>query len=155
MKIEAKSVGEYIGNVPESNRNVLEKLRQVILANLPEGFVEQMSYDMIGYVVPLELYPAGYRAKKNEPLPFMALAAQKNHLALYHMGLYGNKELDAWFQEQYAIQAKTKLDMGKSCIRFKNPDDIPYALIGQLVQKISVDDYIAMYEKSKENQDGK
>ena len=103
---------------------------------------------MIGYVVPLTRYPQGYHVKKDEPLPFMSLASQKNHIALYHMGLYGNQAVEDWFVDEYAKRVPTKLDMGKSCIRFKNPDHIPYDLIAELVQKISVDEFISNYEKS-------
>ncbi len=148
MKIEAHSVEEYIDKVSDNHKAALAKLREVILANLPEGFEEAMSYGMIGYVVPLTRYPPGYHVKKGEPLPFMALAPQKNHLALYHMGLYSNKEIMDWFVGQYSSHARNKLDLGKSCIRFRNVDDIPYGLIGELVRKISVDEYIAIYERS-------
>jgi uncharacterized protein YdhG (YjbR/CyaY superfamily) len=148
MQYSVNSVTEYIEALPEDRKPVIEKLRNVILSNLPEGFEEQISYGMIGYVVPLSLYPKGYHAKKGEPLPFLALASQKNYIALYHMGLYGNPELEEWFTEEYAARMPAKLDMGKSCIRFKNPDHIPYDLIAELCQKITVDEYISQYEKS-------
>ena len=148
MQYSVNSVTEYIEALPEDRKPVIEKLRNVILSNLPKGFEEQISYGMIGYVVPLSLYPKGYHAKKGEPLPFLALASQKNYIALYHMGLYGNPELEEWFTEEYAARMPAKLDMGKSCIRFKNPNHIPYDLIAELCQKITVDEYISQYEKS-------
>ena len=148
MQYEVNTVKEYIEALPEDRKPVIEKLRQVILSNLPDGFEEQISYGMIGYVVPLSRYPQGYHVKNNEPLPFLALASQKNHIAAYHMGLYGNQALEAWFINEYAQRVPTKLDMGKSCIRFKNPDHIPYDLIAELCQKITVDEYINAYEQA-------
>jgi uncharacterized protein YdhG (YjbR/CyaY superfamily) len=146
MQYDVNTVQEYIEALPEDRKPVIEKLREVILANLPDGFEEQISYGMISYVVPLSRYPQGYHVKKGEPLPFISLASQKNYLALYHMGLYGNPKLEEWFVKEYAEQVPTKLDMGKSCIRFKNPDHIPYDLIAELCQKITVDEYIDAYE---------
>ena len=148
MQYEVETVAEYIGALPEDRKAVIQKLRKVILANLPDGFEEQLSYGMIGYVVPLSKYPQGYHAKEGEPLPFLSLASQKNHIALYHMGIYGNPEMEAWFVKEYTERVPTKLDMGKSCIRFKNPNHIPYDLIAELCQKITVDDYIHAYEKA-------
>lgn len=148
MQYEAKTVEEYLAALPEERRPAVEKLRKVILSNLPEGFVEQISYGMIGYVVPLSRYPQGYHAKKGEPLPFLSLASQKNYIALYHMGLYGKPVMEEWFVREYAERMPTKLDMGKSCIRFKNPDQIPYDLIAELCQKMSVDEFIELYGSS-------
>ena len=148
MQYDVNSVEEYLEALPEDRKPVVARLREVILSNLPEGFKEQLSYGMIGFVVPLSRYPEGYHAKKGEPLPFLALASQKNYVALYHMGLYGDPKLEAWFVKEYAEQVPTKLDMGKSCIRLKNPDHIPYDLIAELVQQMSVDEYIDIYEKS-------
>ena len=151
MQYDVKSVEEYIAALPEDRKPIIEKLRNVILENLPEGYEEQLSYGMIGYVVPLSRYPAGYHVNKDEPLPFLSLASQKNHIALYHMGLYGNPVLEEWFTEEYAKRVPTKLDMGKSCIRFKNPKHIPYELVAELCQKIAVDEFISIYEKSLNN----
>ncbi len=148
MQYDAKSVEEYIAALPEDRKPIVEKLRNVILENLPEGYEEQLSYGMIGYVVPLSRYPKGYHAKEGEPLPFLSLASQKNYIALYHMGLYGKPMLEEWFVKEYADRVPTKLDMGKSCIRFKNPVHIPYDLVAELCQKMSVDEFIAIYEKS-------
>ena len=149
MQYDVDSVEEYIAALPENRKPAIEKLRKIILENLPEGFEEQLSYGMIGYVVPFTLYPKGYHAKKGEPLPFISLASQKNHIALYHMGLYGKPKLEKWFVKEYADRVPTKLDMGKSCIRFKNPDHIPYDLVAELVQKITVDEYIQAYETAQ------
>jgi uncharacterized protein YdhG (YjbR/CyaY superfamily) len=148
MQYEVKTVEEYLAALPEERRPAVEKLRKVILSNLPEGFEEQISYGMIGYVVPLSRYPQGYHAKKSEPLPFLSLASQKNHIALYHMGLYGKPVMEEWFVREYAERVPTKLDMGKSCIRFKKPDQIPYDLIAELCQKMTVDEFIELYESS-------
>lgn len=148
MKIEAASVEEYLNAVPVDRRNTMDRLRQVIADNIADGFVETMQYNMPSFVVPLDLYPPGYHVKTNEPLPFISFASQKNFVALYHMGLYADPDLLAWFQEQYPIHSHRKLDMGKSCIRFKHLDAIPYVLIGELVSRITVADWIEAYERS-------
>lgn len=148
MQIDALSVKEYIGQIPEERKEAYLKIRQVILDNLPEGFTEEMSYSMPGYVVPHTIYPAGYHCKPEEPLPFISLASQKNFIALYHMGIYSDEKLLNWFREEYAKACRTKLDMGKSCIRLKKMDDIPYELIGKLASKITVDQWIDIYERS-------
>ena len=148
MKYEAASVDDYLDQVPEDKKPSMEKLRAVILDNLPEGFEEQLSYGMPAYVVPFSIYPEGYHAKAKQPLPFISIASQKNFIAFYHMGIYSNPDLLAWFKENYAKQVITKLDMGKSCIRFKKPDNIPYDLLGELVRKITVQDWIKLYESN-------
>jgi len=148
MQYDVNNIEEYIAALPEDRKPVIEKLRSVILSNLPKGFTEQLSYGMIGYVVPLSRYPQGYHAKKGEPLPFLSLASQKNYIALYHMGIYGKPKLEAWFIKEYTDRVPTKLDMGKSCIRFKNPDHIPYDLVAELCQKMTVDEFIELYEDS-------
>lgn len=116
--------------------------------NLPNGFEEQISYGHIGFVVPHSMYPNGYHCDPTSPLPFIGLASQKNFIALYHMGIYSDEKLLNWFIEEYPKHAKRKLDMGKSCIRFKKTDDIPYDLIGRLASKITPDQWIATYEKN-------
>ena len=148
MKYEANSPEEYISQIPEERQPVLSRMRAVILQNLPEGFEERMSYGMIGYVVPHSIYPDGYHCTPELPLPFMNIASQKNFVALYHAGIYGSEALLNWFQEEYPNHCKRKLDMGKSCIRFKYMDDVPYDLIGELTQKISVQDWIDIYESA-------
>ncbi|MFZ4785277.1 MAG: DUF1801 domain-containing protein, partial [Flavobacteriales bacterium] len=127
-------------------REVIEALRKVIKKNLPKGFEETMNYGMIGYVVPQSIYPAGYHCDTKLPLPFMNIASLKNNISFYHMGIYAMPELHDWFIGEYPKHAKSKLDMGKSCIRLKKMDDIPYELIGQLTKKVSVKDWIKCYE---------
>ena len=139
---------EYIAEVPEERRAVFMKLRNEIKKNLPKGFQEKMGYGMIGYVVPHKLYPAGYHCDPKLPLPFMGLASQKNFIAVYHMGLYADPKLLKWFTEAHAKASPKKLDMGKSCLRYKKPEDIPYKLIGELVSKITPDEWIEMYESN-------
>lgn len=141
------SVEDYIKKCPEERQSVLQKLRNLITSNLPEGFEEGIQYNMIGYYVPHSLYPDGYHCNPKEPLPFLNLASQKNSINLYHMGLYSNKELHDWFVNEYPKHSNLKLDMGKSCIRFKKLDQIPYELLAELLQKITPQDWIATYEK--------
>lgn len=148
MKIEASNPEEYIAQLPEERQQAIKKLRQVILDNLPEGFAETMSYGMIGYVVPHSLYPAGYHVDPALPLPFINIASQKNFIALYHSGIYANKNLHDWFVAEYPKHSKTKLDMGKSCIRFKKIDQIPYELIAELAGKMSGREWIDIYENN-------
>lgn len=139
---------EYFDSLPEDRMEAMSRLRKVILDNLPEGFSEEMSYGLIGYVVPHSIYPAGYHCNPKLPLPFMGLASQKNFIAVYHMGLYADKKTLDWFLEEYPKHSAGKTDMGKSCLRFKKPEQIPFDLIGQLVQKISVEYWIGIYERN-------
>jgi uncharacterized protein YdhG (YjbR/CyaY superfamily) len=148
MHIAANSPDEYISKLPEERRAPMQKLREVILQNIPKGFEETMSYGMIGYVVPHKIYPAGYHVDPKLPLPFMNIASQKNYIALYHSGVYADTELHDWFVAEYPKQSKTKPDMGKSCIRFKRIDQIPYELIGELVKKITPQRWIGIYEQN-------
>ena len=148
MQSKAKTVAEYISELPEERKNPIMKLRETILKNLPEGFEEEMSYGMIGYVVPHSLYPAGYHVNPDLPLPFINIASQKNFIALYHMGIYSDKDLLNWFVSEYPKYVKTKLDMGKSCIRFKNINHIPFELIGELVSKMTPEEWINSYENA-------
>jgi hypothetical protein len=147
MQSEAASTEEYINSLPEGRKEVIEKLHNLIVKNLPKGFSAIMNYGMIGYVVPHSLYPDGYHCDPKLPLPFMGLASQKNFISFYHMGIYADKKLLAWFTSEYTKHSKSKLDMGKSCIRFKKPDQIPFVLITELVKKMSVTDWINIYEK--------
>lgn len=144
----AKTPQEYLDSLPEDRKTVISKLRNVILKNIPNGFEEVMGYGMLGFVVPHALYPNGYHCDPKLPLPFINIASQKNFVALYHMGVYANPELLAWFVAEYPKHAKTKLDMGKSCIRFKKMEDITYDLIGDLASKMTVQDWISMYENN-------
>lgn len=143
---KAVTPGEYILELPEEKQAVISKLRKEILKNLPKGFEEIMNYGMIGYVVPHSLYPKGYHCEPRQPLPFMGLAAQKNHIAVYHMGVYADPALASWFTQAFEQTGMGRLDMGKSCIRFKNPQKIPYELMGELASKMSVKDWINLYE---------
>lgn len=148
MQIKVDTVEEYIDQIPEERKEVIQKLRKVLSENLPEGFREEMSYGMIGYVVPHSLYPKGYHCTPKLPLPFISIASQKNFVALYHMNLYANKSLMEWFTAEYPKHSKAKLDIGKSCMRFKKLDQIPYELIGELAQKITVEQWIKTYEET-------
>lgn len=148
MNSDAKTVSEYLSDLPNDRKEPMKKLRECIINNLPKGFEEQMAYGMIAYVVPLSIYPKGYHASLGEPLPFMSLASQKSYISFYHMGIYAKPEVEEWFKEEYKKRVSSKLDMGKSCIRFKKMDQIPYDLIEELCQKITVDEYIAAYEAS-------
>lgn len=148
MASSIKTPEEYISNLPEERKKAFLKLRKTLVENLPVGFAEEISYGMIGFVVPKSLYPEGYHCNPELPLPFISLASQKNFIALYHMGIYANQELLDWFVNEYPKHADNKLDMGKSCIRFKNPNKIPFELIGELSSKMTPQDWIAIYEQN-------
>ena len=148
MTSTAIAPNEYIEQVAADKKEAIIKLRQILLENLPEGFAEGIGYGMLSYHVPHAIYPKGYHCDAKQPLPFIALAAQKNFIALYHMGIYADSNLLEWFTNAYPQHSKTKLDMGKSCIRFKKTADIPYTLIAELAQKMSVADWIAKYEQN-------
>ena len=147
MISKATTVKEYIAELPPDRKKAMTLLRKVILENLPDGFEETMSYGMIGYVVPHSKYPAGYHCNPTLPLPFMNIASQKNFIAVYSMGVYSDPELLKWFTDAHAKASPKKLDMGKSCIRYKKTEDIPFSLIGQLASKRTPDQWIAAYEK--------
>jgi len=148
MQSKATTVEEYIQELPEDRKKAIEQLRKVIKKNIPKGFKEGMGYGMIGWSVPHSIYPAGYHCSPELPLPFASLASQKANISFYHMGIYAIPELLAWFTEEYAKLNIGKLDMGKSCIRFKNIEKIPYQLIGELCSKITVEQWIECYEKN-------
>lgn len=137
---------EYLETLDSDRKQAMSKLRSCLLANLPAGFAEIMNYGMIGYVVPHTLYAPGYHCNPELPLPFISIASQKNFIALYHMGLYADANLLAWFVQEYPKHVKTKLDMGKSCIRFKKIDQIPYTLLGDLATRITPQDWIKLYQ---------
>ncbi|WP_151736219.1 DUF1801 domain-containing protein ['Paenibacillus yunnanensis' Narsing Rao et al. 2020] len=149
MKYEANTPEQYIDGLPQERKAAVAKMRETIRENLPEGFAETIGSGMIAFVVPHSLYPAGYHVNPAQPLPFISIASQKNYIALYHMGLYMNPELLDWFKTRYAEEVPGKLDMGKSCIRFKKAAAIPYPLIAELSRRITVQDYIACYERSR------
>lgn len=146
MQYKANSPEDYISQVPEERKEILKKLQKTIKNNLPKGFEEGIQYGMIGYYVPHSKYPDGYHCNPKEPLPFMSFASQKNSINLYHSGIYAVSEIHDWFVNEYPKHCKRKLDMGKSCIRFKKTDDIPFVLIAELCQKISVSQWIDIYE---------
>ncbi len=146
MQSTAKTPEEYLEELPAERKEAFGKLRNSFLENLPRGFEEQMSYGMLGYVVPFSIYPEGYHCDSKLPLPFVALASQKNFIALYHMGIYANPALLNWFVAEFPKHSKLKLDMGKSCIRFKKMDQIPFDLIAELLRKMTVEDWISAYE---------
>jgi len=147
MQSKATTPEQYLSELPDDRRIIMEKLRGVVSKKLPKGFNEVMSYGMLGYVVPHEIYPNGYHCTPELPLPFFNIASQKNSINIYHMALYGDKQLYDWFVTEYPKHCKSKLDMGKSCVRFKKLDDIPFDLIGELLSKLTVEDWIKMYEK--------
>jgi len=148
MQSKATSPEDYLNELPEDRKAAINALRKVIKKHLPKGFKEEMSYGMIGYVVPHKLYPNGYHCDPKLPLPFMSIASQKNFIAVYHMGLYADEKLMKWFTDAYAKAVPGKLDMGKSCLRFKKPEQIPFDLVGELAAKMTPQDWITLYEKS-------
>lgn len=147
MQSTANTPAEYLETLPEDRKQAMQKLREVILNNLPEGYSEAMASGMLNYSVPHSLYPAGYHCNPKQPLPFLAIASQKNFIAIYHMGMYSSPELLNWFTAEYPKHVKTKLDMGKSCVRFKKVDQIPYDLIGELASKMTPDEWVGIYEE--------
>lgn len=148
MQSKATTIDEYISELPDDRKDSIKKLRALFKKNLPKGFKEQMSYGMIGYVVPHSIYPAGYHCSPELPLPFINIASQKNFVAIYHMGIYADETLLKWFQEEYAKQNTAKLDMGKSCMRFKKPEQIPFKLLEELATKVTPQQWIEQYEKN-------
>lgn len=148
MKYTASTAKEYVAQIPEERKEAIQKLRNVILKNLPVGYEEGISYGMIGYYVPHSIYPNGYHCSPKMPLPFMSIASQKNSINVYHSGIYADKNLYDWFVSEFKKYSNRKLDMGKSCIRFKKMEDIPYKLIGKLCAKMTVEQWIDLYEKN-------
>lgn len=148
MKTQGNTVEAILNNIPEERKAAFHKLHEVIVKNLPKGFEPAISYGALGYVIPHKLYPAGYHCKPEEPLPFASIASQKDSINFYHMGMYASPELLNWFVAEYPKHSKQKLDIGKSCVRFKKLDDIPFKLIGELMKKISAKEWIALYEKN-------
>lgn len=148
MQIAATSPDDYINQLPDNRKEAITKLRKLINDNIPENFKEEMNYGMIGWVVPHSVYPAGYHTKPETPLPFINIASQKNHIAVYHMGVYANNDLLKWFTDEFKKKSKLKLDMGKSCVRFKKSEHIPYELIGELAGKMTAKEWIDIYESA-------
>lgn len=148
MQYKAHSPEDYINQVPSERQNALKKLRKTIKEHLPNGFEEGIQYGMIGYYVPHSIYPDGYHCSPKEPLPFMSFASQKNSINLYHSGIYAKPQLHDWFVSEFPKHSKRKLDMGKSCIRFKKVEDIPFDLIAELCTKLTVKEWIDIYESA-------
>jgi hypothetical protein len=147
VKSDAKTVDEYLQALPPDRRASISALREVILAHLPEGYEERFYCGMIGYVVPHSLYPAGYPCDPKQPLGYACLGSQKNHMAIYLMNVYGDPATEAWFRKAWQATGK-KLDMGKSCVRFKKLEDVPLDVIGQVIARTPVNKYIAAVEKA-------
>jgi hypothetical protein len=148
VKSKAKTVKEYLAEMPPDRRDAINAVRKVILRNLPDGFEETMQYGMISYVVPFKLFRAGYHCDPTQPLCYAGLASQKNHMAIYLMTIYGHKETENWFVKAYKASGK-KLDMGKSCVRFRKLDDLPLDVIGQAIARVPVENYIKAYEEMR------
>lgn len=148
MQSTATKPEDYLKEIPEDRQVAFNKLRNIVKDNIPKGFEESMQYGMLTYVVPHSIYPAGYHCKPTDALPFTSIASQKNFIAVYHMGLYADEKILNWFTSEFPKHSKKKLDMGKSCIRFKKPEDIPFELIGELMTKMGVEDWITLYEKN-------
>jgi hypothetical protein len=146
MQSKAKTVKEYLSELPDDRKKIITDLRKAVMNNIPKGFEETMNYGMIGYVVPHKLYKDGYHCDPTLPVPFMNIASQKNHIAVYHMALYDGALLD-WFKDEWKVYSSKKLDMGKCCIRFKKPEDVPVELIGVLASKLTPQQWIDIYEK--------
>lgn len=148
MRSTAATIDEYMAGLPEDRRAVLNALRKAIKKSIPKGFEETMGYGNMGWVVPHSMYPAGYHCDPKQPLPFLGLASQKNHIAVYHMGVYASPDLLEWFRAEWPRYSSKKLDMGKSCIRFKKAEDVPVALIAELASKMTPQQWIGLYESS-------
>jgi uncharacterized protein YdhG (YjbR/CyaY superfamily) len=155
MPSTAKTVNDYLNELPEERKGDFSKLRERILNTIPKGFEEEMSYGMLGYVVPHSLYPNGYHCNPKLPLPFMSIGSQKNFIVLHHLGIYADQTLLEWFTNEYPKHSTQKLDIGKGCIRFKKTDQIPFDLIGELAGKMSVEDWIECYETQIKNRKSK
>lgn len=151
MQSNASTPDEYIDSLPDDRKSAISELRKVIRENLPAGFTEEMSYGMLGYVIPHSIYPDGYHCTPSLPLPFMNVASQKNFIAVYHMGIYADEDLLKWFTGEYSKLVKSKLDMGKSCLRFKKLNEIPFKLIGELASKMTPQEWISIYESRYKN----
>jgi hypothetical protein len=148
MQSTATTPELYLAELPAERQQIMHDLRNVIRQNIPVGFEEAMGYGMLGYVVPHTVYPPGYHCDPKQPLPFMGIASQRNHIAVYHMGIYADENLLNWFREEFAKHSARKLDMGKSCIRFNKPEHVPLKLIGELASKMTPAQWITLYEQA-------
>ena len=142
------SIETYLNSLSKDRKESVQKIIKVVEDNIPFGYSKIMNYNMPSFVIPHSIYPSGYHVTPDLPLPFIGVASQKNHIGFYHMGLYANPKLLDWFISEYPKYCKSKLDMGKSCIRFKKVDDIPYKLIGELSKKMTTKEWINIYEKN-------
>ena len=148
MQSKAATIEQYLNELPEDRKSIISEIRKVFKKNLPKGFEEGMSYGMIGFYVPHKLYPKGYHCDPKLPLPFINVASQKNHIAIYHMGIYASKELLNWFVSEWPNHSTKKLDMGKSCLKYKKADEVPLKLIAELTTKVTPQQWIETYEKA-------
>ncbi len=148
MQSKAATIEQYLNELPEDRKSIISEIRKVFKKNLPKGFEEGMSYGMIGFYVPHKLYPKGYHCDPKLPLPFINVASQKNHIAIYHMGIYASKELLNWFVSEWPNHSTKKLDMGKSCLKYKKADEVPLKLIAELATKVTPQQWIETYEKA-------
>jgi len=146
MNYKSATIEEYLNQIPSERKDAIKKILDLMEQNLPKGFEARINYSMPGYVVPHSLFPAGYHCDPKLPLPFINIASQKNFIALYHMGIYANPDLLKWFQTEYKKHVPTKLDMGKSCIRFKKIEQIPYELLAELFKKMTPEEWIKIYK---------
>lgn len=146
MRYVAETVNDYLAQLPEARVQAINKIRAIINKKIPKGFQEGVAYGMIGWSVPHSIYPSGYHCNPKDPLPFMGVASQKNFIAVYHMGIYADPKLYQWFTEAHKLASDKKLDMGKSCIRYKKEEDIPLQLLGELASKLTPKEWIQLYE---------
>ncbi len=146
MNYKSATIEEYLNQIPSERKDAIKKILNLMEQNLPKGFEARINYSMPGYVVPHSLFPAGYHCDPKLPLPFINIASQKNFIALYHMGIYANPDLLQWFQTEYKKHVPSKLDMGKSCIRFKKVEQIPYELLAELFKKMTPEEWIKIYK---------
>ena len=145
MQSDAKTVAEYLSNLDDVRRKAISAVRGVILDNLPDGYEEAMQFGMITYVVPLSVLADTYNG---QPLMYVALASQKRHMSLYLTNVYGDESVEKWFRERYLAAGK-KLDMGKSCVRFRKLDDLPLELVGEVVARTPIADFVGIYKASR------
>ena len=145
MQSDAKTVAEYLSNLADVGRGAISAVRGVILDNLPDGYEEAMQFGMITYVVPLSILADTYNG---QPLMYVALASQKRHMSLYLTNVYGDESVEKWFRERYLAAGK-KLDMGKSCVRFRKLDDLPLELVGEVVARTPIADFVGIYKASR------
>lgn len=146
MNYKSATIEEYLNQIPNERKDAIKKILELMEQNLPKGFEARINYSIPGYVVPHSLFPAGYHCDPKLPLPFINIASQKNFIALYHMGIYANPDLLQWFQTEYKKHVPSKLDMGKSCIRFKKVEQIPYELLAELFKKMTPEEWIKIYK---------